>query len=215
MTPPSGPATAGAPRGHADGDAGEPVTREGASGIVLAGVLGQPVLATARLLAEAAMAAGLDASSSRCPVRGSPGALVAHVRMGPTVHSPLVSEGEADVLVGFEQLEALRMAPFLAPEGFAALNDTLLPPWRMRARLEQPPEDVASRLRARTRRVVVVPARVLAGGCEGAIGFSLLGVVAALLPVPLACIEEAISASGAREARDAFARGRRFFDSHR
>ncbi len=127
----------------------------------MAGVARQPVLATARLLAEAALLAGLDVSLSECPSPAAWGGPISvHVRLGDEVHSPLVREREADVLVGFEQLEALRAAHLLAPHGFAAVNELLLPTWRMRAGLDPAP-DVMARLMAVTPRVVVVPANPL------------------------------------------------------
>ena len=184
--------------------------------VLLAGVARQPVLATARLLAEAALLAGLDVSLSECP---SPvawgGPISVHVRLGDEVHSPLVSEREADVLVGFEQLEALRAAHLLAPHGFAAVNERLLPTWRMRAGLEPAP-DVTAQLLAVTPRVVSVFAESLVQRLGGAplIGLVLLGVVSPLLPVPELAYQAVLAASGAADLearRAALRRGRELF----
>ncbi len=188
----------------------------GVTSVVLAGVASQPVLATARLLAEAALLAGLDVSFSENPPPGAWGGPVsAHVRLGGEVRSPLVSEGGADVLVGFEQLEALRAAHLLAPHGFAALNDRLLPTWRMRAGLDKAP-DVTARLMAVTPRVVGVPAESLVQGLRGSphIGLVLLGVISPILPVPEAAYLEVPAASGQAEIdarREALRRGRELF----
>lgn len=182
----------------------------------MAGVARQPVLATARLLAEAALLAGLDVSLSECPSPAAWGGPISvHVRLGDEVHSPLVREREADVLVGFEQLEALRAAHLLAPHGFAAVNELLLPTWRMRAGLEAAP-DVTAQLMAVTPRVVSVPAESLAKRPGGAslIGLVLLGVVSPLLPVPDDAYQAVLEASGAADLearRAALRRGRELF----
>ncbi len=187
----------------------------GVTNVLLAGVARQPVLATARLLAEAALLAGLDVSLSECPSPAAWGGPTSvHVRLGDEVHSPLVREREADVLVGFEQLEALRHAHLLAPHGFAALNERLLRTWRMRAGLEPAP-DVTARLMAVTPRVVSVPAESLVQGLGGAplIGLVLLGVVSPLLPVPEHAYQ-AVLAAGAADLevrRAALRRGRELF----
>ena len=39
------------------------------------------------------------------------GNVVTYVRIGDKVHSPLVENGQADVVLAFEQLEALRALP--------------------------------------------------------------------------------------------------------
>jgi len=176
------------------------------------------VIETARLLAEAAMSAGLDASFTECP---SPlacgGPVSAHVRMGEEVLSPLVRAGEADVLVGFERLEALRAGRLLAPDGFAVVSDRLVPTWRMRAGLEPAP-DVIALLAAVTPRVVSVPIELLVQplGSELHAGLALLGLVSPLLPLPADAYREALRSSK-RPDVDAswrvFERGRELFGS--
>lgn len=192
--------------------------RAGVTSVVLAGVAGQPVLETARVLAQAALSAGLDVSFSECP---SPlacgGSVSAHVRFGEEVRSPLVGEGGADVLVGFEQLEALRAGRLLSPHGVAAVGERLVPTWRMRAGLEPAP-DVIGRLMAVTPRVVSVPVEALVQpiGGERYVGLALLGLLSPLLPLPEGAYLAALRASpGADLAARclALARGRELFAS--
>ena len=74
--------------------------------ILLSGVGGQGVILASRILSEAALAAGPDIKQSEVhgmSQRG--GSVVSHVRIGESVHSPLVPEGQCDILVGFEPLE--------------------------------------------------------------------------------------------------------------
>lgn len=185
--------------------------------VVLAGVAGQPVLATARLLAEAALAAGRDVILTECPSPAAGGGgVAAHVRFGEAAGSPLIGDGEADVLVALEQIEALRAARLLAPDGFAAVNERLLPTWRMRASLDAPPRDVLARLRAGGARAVGVRAEALARCALGdsLVGVAMLGVVAALLPLPSDALEAVLGGTAAgAERRRAFERGRRLFEA--
>ena len=184
--------------------------------VVLAGVAGQPVLETGRLLAEAALRCGLDACFAEFPTPlACGGAVSVHVRLGAEVRSPLVSERGADVLGSFEQLEALRAAHLLAPHGFAAVSERLVPTWRMRAGLEAAP-DVVARLLAVTPRVASVPfeSLVLPLGNAARLGAALLGFVSLLLPVPegaYLAVLEASRAGDVEECCAAFARGREWF----
>jgi indolepyruvate ferredoxin oxidoreductase beta subunit len=187
--------------------------------VVLVGVTGQPVLATARFLCEAALHANLDASCSESPsAAAGAGALLVHARIGEAIHSPVIGDGEADILVAFEQVEALRAAHLLRPGGFAAVNERLIRTWRMRAGLEAAPASATSRLHAVTERVVGVRAESLVRRVDAAslIGFALLGVVSPLLPVPWVAFDAAIEAMGGRgidARRQALARGRKLFEA--
>lgn len=189
----------------------------GVTGVVLVGVAPQPVIAAARLLAEAALAAGLDASCAELPPplpRSGPAG--AHVRFGSEVRSPTVRAGAADVLVAFEQGEALRAAHLLAPGGLAVLDQAVVPTWRMRAALDPPPSDVAARLRALGPRVVEVrAASILPPRADPALGgLVLLGVASCALTVPLEAFVAALEAGGRAgfvERRQAFLAGRELF----
>ena len=58
-----------------------------AAAVVLCGVTGQPVRETARLLAAAALLAGLDAALSEAPGGCGRRGLLVHVRMGQEVRA--------------------------------------------------------------------------------------------------------------------------------
>ncbi|MBM4061951.1 MAG: indolepyruvate oxidoreductase [Planctomycetes bacterium] len=87
--------------------------------VVLAGVGGQGVLTVARLLAEAATVDGFHVVQGELhgmSQRG--GAVQAHFRLSDQpIESPQVPRGRADLLVGFEPVEALRNIAWLAPGG--------------------------------------------------------------------------------------------------
>lgn len=86
--------------------------------ILIAGVGGQGTLLASRVLGTYAIEKGLDCKLSEVhgmAQRG--GSVVTFVRMGDKVHSPLIEEGEADVILAFERLEALRWAHYLKKGG--------------------------------------------------------------------------------------------------
>ena len=55
-------------------------------------------------------------------------ALLHYVRYGEKVTEPIVEEGQADVLIAFERLEALRYAHFLKKDGVIIVNDQRIDP---------------------------------------------------------------------------------------
>lgn len=81
--------------------------------IIVSGVGGQGVLTTSAILGHAALGAGYDVKVAELhglAVRFGP--LEAHVRIAKRVLSPLISLGEADVIIGLERLETLRALRF-------------------------------------------------------------------------------------------------------
>src|SRR5664279_468091 len=86
--------------------------------ILLSGVGGQGVILASYLLTQIAIKAGYDVKQNAVhgmSQRG--GSVISHLRFGPEVHSPLISPGEADMLISLEALEALRYLPQLKAEG--------------------------------------------------------------------------------------------------
>ena len=101
----------------------------GVTNVLLCGTGGQGILLASEILGSAAMLSGLDVKKSEVhgmAQRG--GSVVSHVRFGSRVHSPLVEEGTADLVLAMEKLEALRWAHFLAREGKALVCDLEIMP---------------------------------------------------------------------------------------
>jgi indolepyruvate ferredoxin oxidoreductase, beta subunit len=97
--------------------------------IMIVGVGGQGTLLTSRILGGITIQAGYDVKLSEVhgmAQRG--GSVVTFVRYGEKVAEPIVEEGQADVLIAFERLEALRYAHFLKPEGVLIVNDQRIDP---------------------------------------------------------------------------------------
>jgi len=97
--------------------------------ILFAGVGGQGILTSSRVLALAALHAGLDVKMSEVHGMAQRGGNVdTHVRVGPSVPSCLIPKGGAHYLVAFEKLEALRYLDFLRPDGAVFVCPLEIPP---------------------------------------------------------------------------------------
>lgn len=97
--------------------------------IMIVGVGGQGTLLTSRILGGITVENGYDVKLSEVhgmAQRG--GSVVTYVRYGEKVTEPIVEEGQADVLIAFEKLEALRYAHFLKKDGVIIVNDQKIDP---------------------------------------------------------------------------------------
>ena len=97
--------------------------------IMIVGVGGQGTLLTSRILGGITRMAGYDVKLSEVhgmAQRG--GSVVTFVRYGERVFEPIVEEGQADVLIAFERLEALRYAHFVKKDGVIIVNDQRIDP---------------------------------------------------------------------------------------
>lgn len=97
--------------------------------ILFSGVGGQGILLASEVTAYAILEAGLDAKKSEVhgmAQRG--GSVVAHLRYGKKVYSPLIDPGTADILVAFETMEAVRYLPFLKKDSQVVVNSHKIAP---------------------------------------------------------------------------------------
>ena len=97
--------------------------------VMIVGVGGQGTLLASRVLGSAMLSQGVDVKVSEVhgmSQRG--GSVVTYVRYGDKVYSPIIAQGEADVLLAFEALEAARYLPWLKPEGTVVVNTQQMDP---------------------------------------------------------------------------------------
>ncbi len=116
--------------------------------IMIVGVGGQGTLLTSRILGGLAIAGGYDVKLSEVhgmAQRG--GSVVTFVRYGESVAEPIVEEGQADVIIAFERLEALRYAHFLKKDGALIVNDWRIDPMPVVIGAAQYPEGILDKLR--------------------------------------------------------------------
>ncbi len=91
--------------------------------ILLSGVGGQGILLAAKMIATAAELHGFQVTTNEIhgmAQRG--GSVIAQIRCGDAVYSPLITEGEADVIGSLEEIEALRYAHYLKADGLAVVS---------------------------------------------------------------------------------------------
>ena len=115
--------------------------------IMIVGVGGQGTLLTSRILGGLAIEAGFDVKISEVhgmAQRG--GSVVTYVRYGEAVAEPIVEEGQADILIAFERLEALRYAHFLKKDGILIINDQRIDPMTVVTGAAEYPENIIEEL---------------------------------------------------------------------
>lgn len=115
--------------------------------IMIVGVGGQGTLLTSRILGGLAISGGYDVKLSEVhgmAQRG--GSVVTFVRYGDAVAEPIVEEGQADVIIAFEKLEALRYAHFLKKNGALIVNDWRIDPMPVVIGAEKYPEGIIESL---------------------------------------------------------------------
>ncbi len=126
--------------------------------IMIVGVGGQGTLLTSRILGRINLHAGYDVKLSEVhgmAQRG--GSVVTYVRYGDKVEEPIVEEGQADVLIAFERLEAMRYAHFLKEDGVMIINDQRIDPMPVVTGTAQYPEHIIETLE-KNHRVITVDA---------------------------------------------------------
>jgi len=91
---------------------------------LLVGVGGQGTILTSKILSTGLLNAGYDVKMSEIHGMAQRGGSVStQVRYGEQVNSPIIGRGEADILIAFEKMEAMRWLPFLSKEGKLIVND--------------------------------------------------------------------------------------------
>ena len=118
-----------------------------AKNIMIVGVGGQGTLLTSRILGGLAILGGYDVKLSEVhgmAQRG--GSVVTFVRYGEKIAEPIVEEGQADVIIAFERLEALRYAHFLKKDGALIVNDWRIDPMPVVSGAAKYPEGILETL---------------------------------------------------------------------
>ncbi|MGN0383409.1 MAG: indolepyruvate oxidoreductase subunit beta [Eubacterium sp.] len=124
--------------------------------IMIVGVGGQGTLLTSRILGNITIEAGYDVKVSEVhgmAQRG--GSVVTYVRYGKEVAEPIVEEGQADVLIAFEKLEALRYAHFLKKDGVIIVNDERIDPMSVVIGAAAYPDGIIEKLKSKYNVLVV------------------------------------------------------------
>ena len=154
--------------------------------ILLVGVGGQGILLASEILSEVFMQAGHDVKKSEIhgmSQRG--GSVVSHVRFGAEVFSPVVPEGEGDILFGFELLETYRCLPLMRPGATVIANDYRIAPPSVLLGQAVYPKGLADKIKEQFPGLLLVDGQGLAlrAGDVRAANTVLLGAVAKRLKI--------------------------------
>ena len=149
--------------------------------ILITGVGGQGTLLASRILGGLAGVLHCDAKVSEVhgmAQRG--GSVVTYVRLGDKVASPLIEQGEADFLLAFEQLEAVRYMHMVKPQGTVVVNTQKIAPMPVITGSVAYPDELLEKMRTAGLKVVAVDALELAreAGNVRAVNTALMGALA-------------------------------------
>jgi indolepyruvate ferredoxin oxidoreductase beta subunit len=174
--------------------------------IVFAGVGGQGILLAAEIVGEAAVKAGYNVRVSELhgmAQRG--GAVVSHVRIGKKALAPTVLEGTADIVLGFEPMEALRNVQFASHKTTVLVN---VKPFVISGAGYPEVKEILEQIRGFTENVISFDAAALAKktGTVMTQNMVMIGALAATGKVP-------ISAGDLKEALGALIRTK-YFDAN-
>lgn len=123
---------------------------ETTTNILVAGVGGQGVILASDIMSEVFMDAGYDVKKSEVHGMAMRGGIVtSHFRFGKKVYSPLIKQGEVDILFAFEQLEGLRWINHLRPNGKILMNDHKINPPAVNLGEMEYPGDIPETIRSR------------------------------------------------------------------
>jgi indolepyruvate ferredoxin oxidoreductase beta subunit len=206
-------------RVNAAGIEAKPAASPGAAqavGIVIVGVGGQGTLLATQVAAHAALLAGFDVKTNEVhgmAQRG--GSVVAQIRYGRKVWSPLVPNGTAKVIASLERIEVLRYADLLAPDGVVVVSSQTIVPVTVSSGKAVYPQDVEERVRRVFPRVIWVDAVKIAEGLHDVrtANVVILGAMSTALDIGEDCwlraIEACVKPAYAKMNLDAFQEGRR------
>lgn len=169
--------------------------------VMIVGVGGQGSLLASKLLGRLLTDEGYDVKVSEVhgmSQRG--GSVVTYVRYGEKVYSPIVCDGEADIIISFEKLEAARYARYLKKDGTIVVNTQEIDPMPVIIGAAEYPTDVLSELSSKGVSIEALDALTLAqkAGSSKAVNIVLMGRAAKHFDIPyekwMSAIESTVAA---------------------
>jgi len=163
--------------------------------VIFTGVGGQGVLLASDVLSEIALRHGLDVKKSEVhgmSQRG--GSVISQVRFGEKIYSPLISQNQADFIVAFEKLEAVRYLDYLKPDGLVIINDYEVIPESIQYEDVEYPKNVISICKKKTDHIILEDFTHLATklGSVKVLNITMLGTLSNYLEIPKSLWTEVI-----------------------
>ena len=166
--------------------------------LLVTGVGGQGIVLASDIIGEAALAAGYDVKKTDTlgmAQRG--GSVVSNVRIAAKVWSPMIQEGEVELILAFEKLEAARWSHLLCPGGIVIINNYQLPPLSVSLGQDNYPgdEEITASLKRRTDRIYYVEGnrRAQELGNVRTLNIFMLGCLSVFAPLTEDVWKESIS----------------------
>ncbi|MFH0847922.1 MAG: indolepyruvate oxidoreductase subunit beta [archaeon] len=193
--------------------------------IMITGVGGQGVLFVSEVLGETALREGLDvrvAEIHGMAQRG--GSVVSSVRIGQYIHSPTIIEGGADLIVGLEPLEVLRLLKYAHSQTLTVLNKVAIVPSSAHLQGIRYPsiDEILGELSRVSKRTLTVDAAAIATrtGSQGTQNSVMLGFISAtdMLPLSSGALKDNIARASPRYATanlEGFDLGRKEYQNNR
>lgn len=149
--------------------------------IMIVGVGGQGTLLASRVIGNVVLKQNYDVKVSEVhgmSQRG--GSVVTYVKLGDKVYSPIIEKGEVDIIIAFEQLEALRWAEYLKEDGKLLVNEQKINPMPVIIGKEKYPENIMVKLKENYKNVISLDALKIARECGNikAVNTVLIGLLA-------------------------------------
>lgn len=155
--------------------------------VLLVGIGGQGTVFLSNILVKGLVNAGYDVKMSEIHGMAQRGGTVStQVRYGDKVYSPIIGQGEADIMVAFEKQEALRYMSLLKEGGELIVNDEGLPSAPVQSGKITYPEDTIEVLQGLVKDIVVIQASDIAEelGNPKVANVILFGALAKLIDLP-------------------------------
>ncbi|MDP2211690.1 MAG: indolepyruvate oxidoreductase subunit beta [Candidatus Aquicultor sp.] len=154
--------------------------------VLIVGVGGQGIILAADVLSNVLVSAEYDVKMAEIHGMSQRGGSVnTMVRFGNKVYSPVVEKGQADYMLAFEKLEALRWSDYLKPGATIIMNDETLSPLPVLLGKAEYPGDIEEQIIAKGINLITVNATAMAeeSGSPRAANIVLLGCLASLMPL--------------------------------
>jgi len=159
--------------------------------VLVVGVGGQGIILASNICTAATMIAGYDTKKSEIhgmSQRG--GSVFSHIRYGRKVYSPVIPEGDAQLILSLELMEPLRWLDFANAGTTLVSSDKTINP----ANVEEYPDGIRAELERLFAKTVFVDVAALQKSISGAkfVNVALLGTLSGFMDVPMAAWQEAV-----------------------
>ena len=131
--------------------------------VVLVGVGGQGTILVSKILTAGLLKLGYDVKMSEIhgmSQRG--GSVTTMIKYGDKVYAPNIGNGEADMIVSFEKIEAVRALPYLKKGGMIVTDDREIHPMSVLTGAAEYPHDALDKLGETVENLTVLKANEIA-----------------------------------------------------